>query len=144
MVSKGFFVSGVNMVPTSELQFSCIHANGPGGQGVNTSSSAVQLRFDVRNSPSLTPETKERLLRLAGGRATAEGELVLTASEFRSQTRNREAVLARLQAMLKQAATPPKPRRATKCPRSQKLLRLKAKKIRSERKRARRPPQRDD
>ena len=126
------------MISESELQFSCVHANGPGGQGVNTSSSAVQLRFDVKNSPSLSAEIKERLLRLAGSRATADGEVIILAAEFRSQLRNREAARARLQELLDQAATPPKPRRPTKCPRSQKLLRLKAKRIRSERKRNRR------
>ena len=126
------------MISESELQFSCVHANGPGGQGVNTSSSAVQLRFDAKNSPSLSTEVKERLLRLAGSRATADGEVIILAAEFRSQLRNREAARARLQELLDQAATPPKPRRPTKCPRSQKLLRLKAKRIRSERKRNRR------
>ncbi|MBR4518309.1 MAG: aminoacyl-tRNA hydrolase [Victivallales bacterium] len=132
------------MISESELQFSCVHANGPGGQGVNTSSSAVQLRFDVKNSPSLSAEIKERLLRLAGSRATADGEVVILATEFRSQLRNREAARARLQELLDQAATPPKPRRPTKCPRSQKLLRLRAKRIRSERKRNRRPPTGED
>ena len=125
------------MISESELQFSCVHANGPGGQGVNTSSSAVQLRFDAKNSPSLSTEVKERLLRLAGSRATADGEVIILAAEFRSQLRNREAARARLQELLDQAATPPKPRRPTKCSRSQKLLRLKAKRIRSERKRNR-------
>ena len=132
------------MISENELQFSCVHADGPGGQGVNTSSSAVQLRFDVKNSPYLSPEVKERLLRLAGGRATADGEIVILASEFRSQLRNREAARERLQELLAQAATPPKPRRPTKCPRSQKLLRLKAKRIRSERKKNRRVPSGDD
>lgn len=134
----------MGMVPESELQFSCVHANGPGGQGVNTSSSAVQLRFDVAGSPSLSPEVKSRLLALAGSRATADGVLVLAASQFRSQLRNREAVLARLEAMLDQAARPPRPRRPTKCPRSQKLLRLKAKRLRSERKKIRQRPSSDD
>ena len=132
------------MISESELQFSCVHANGPGGQGVNTSSSAVQLRFDVKNSPSLSAEIKERLLRLAGSRATADGEVVILATEFRSQLRNREAARARLQELLDQAATPPKPRRPTKCPRSQKLLRLRAKRIRSEFLRIRRPPTGED
>lgn len=132
------------MISESELQFSCVHANGPGGQGVNTSSSAVQLRFDVKNSPSLSAEIKERLLRLAGSRATTDGEVVILATEFRSQLRNREAARTRLQELLDQAATPPKPRHPTKCPRSQKLLRLRAKRIRSERKRNRRPPTGED
>lgn len=128
------------MILESELQFSCVHSSGPGGQGVNTSSSAVQLRFDVAGSPSLSPEVKERLLRLAGSRATSDGAIVILATEFRSQLRNREAARVRLQELLDQAAKPPTPRRPTKCPRSQKLLRLKAKRIRSERKRTRRSP----
>ena len=132
------------MVPESELQFICVHSNGPGGQGVNTSSSAVQLRFDVAASPSLAPEVKSRLLALAGNRATGEGILILTAAEFRSQLRNREAALARLQNLLEQAAKPPRPRRPTRCPRGQKLLRLKAKRLRAERKQARQRPSCDD
>ena len=132
------------MISESELQFSCVHANGSGGQGVNTSSSAVQLRFGVKNSPSLSAEIKERLLRLAGSRATDDGEVVILATEFRSQLRNREAARARLQELLDQAATPPKPRRPTKCPRSQKLLRLRAKRIRSDFLMIRRPPRGED
>ena len=128
------------MLPESELQFSCVHSGGPGGQGVNTASSAVQLRVDVKGSPSLTEEVKARLLRLAGSRATAEGEIVILATEFRSQLRNREAAKARLQELLTAAARPPKPRRPTKCPRSQKLLRLTAKRIRSARKQNRKTP----
>ena len=130
--------------PESELHFSCVHSNGPGGQGVNTSSSAVQLRVDVKGSPSLTEEVKARLLHLAGCRATADGEIVIIASEFRSQHRNREASLARFQKLLEAASKPPKPRRPTQCPNSQKLLRLKAKRIQAERKRNRRPPSGED
>ena len=92
----------------------------------------------------MSPEAKERLLRLAGSRATAAGEVVILAAEFRSQRRNREAARQRLQELLDQAAAPPAPRRPTKCPRSQKLLRLKAKRLRSERKRTRRTPERDE
>ena len=132
------------MLPESELQFSCVHSGGPGGQGVNTSSSAVQLRVDVKDSPSLTEEVKARLLRMAGSRATADGEVIIIASEFRSQLRNREAALARFQKLLEAAAKPPKPRRPTRCPASQKLLRLKAKRIQSERKQNRKPPTGED
>ena len=92
----------------------------------------------------MSPEVKERLLRLAGGRATAEGEIVIIATEFRSQLRNREAARQRLQELLDQAARPPVPRRPTKCPRSQKLLRLRAKRLRSERKRTRQRPGADE
>ena len=97
-----------------ELSVSFIRASGPGGQNVNKVSSAVQLRFDVRNSPSLPEGVKTRLKTLAGRRLTAEGVLVLTAQQYRSQERNREDAVQRLIELIRQAAVVPKARRATK------------------------------
>ena len=97
-----------------EVDESFIRASGPGGQNVNKVASAVQLRFDVRQSPSLPPPVRERLERLAGNRVSQDGILVITAQRFRSQERNRADALHRLVALILRAATPPRTRRATR------------------------------
>jgi ribosome-associated protein len=97
-----------------EISESFIRASGPGGQNVNKVASAVQLRFDVRQSPSLPPPVRERLERLAGRRLSQDGILVITAQRFRSQERNRADALQRLVALIGRAATPPPRRRATR------------------------------
>ena len=98
----------------AEIHESFVRAGGPGGQHVNTTSSAVQLRFDVRGSPSLAPDVRRRLEALAGSRLTNDGVLVLHVQSHRSQLRNREEALARLVALVRAAARPPTPRKATK------------------------------
>src|SRR5229473_4295539 len=98
----------------AEISESFIRASGPGGQNVNKVASAVQLRFDVRQSPSLPPPVRERLERLAGNRVSQDGVLIITAQRFRSQERNRADALDRLVALILRAATPPRPRRATR------------------------------
>ena len=105
-----------------------MRAAGPGGQHVNTTSSAVQLRFDVRHSPSLPDDVRHRLERLAGRRLTSEGVLVLVAQGERSQKRNREEALARLVELVRAAARPPTPRKKTKPSRASKRRRLDDKK----------------
>lgn len=112
----------------SEIEESFVRAAGPGGQHVNKTSSAVQLRFDVRHSPSLAPDVRHRLERLAGSRLTRDGVLVLMAQSERSQKRNREEALARLVALVREAARPPVPRKATKPTRASKRRRLDSKK----------------
>ena len=90
-------------IDEAELQESFIRASGPGGQNVNKVSTAVQLRFDVRNSPSLPDYVRERLERLAGQRLTNDGVLIITAQRFRTQERNREDAQARLVELIRQA-----------------------------------------
>lgn len=111
----------------SELSISFIRASGPGGQNVNKVSSAAQLRFDLRRSPSLPDAVAVRAARLAGSRLTTDGVIVITADRFRVQSQNRDDAIARLVELLKQAAVPPKPRRATKPTLASKTRRLDSK-----------------
>jgi ribosome-associated protein len=120
-----------------ELQESFIRASGPGGQNVNKVESAVQLRFDVRNSPSLPEDVKERLERIAGKRLTNDGVLIITAQRFRMQERNREDAVNRLVELIRQATERPKPRRPTRPTLASKKRRLEAKGRRSEIKKGR-------
>jgi ribosome-associated protein len=113
-------MSGFDL-PDSELEERFIRASGPGGQNVNKVSSAVELRFDVRASPSLPEAARQALLR--SGRLTRDGVLVIRAQRFRDQERNRADARARLAAIIARAATPPKPRRPTKVPKSSKVKR---------------------
>jgi ribosome-associated protein len=128
-----------------EIRFEFIRASGPGGQKVNKSSSAVQLRFNVLGSPSLPDEVRSRLITLAGRRLSEEGILVIEARRFRSQDRNRQDALERLCSLLRQAAREPRRRRHTRPGRAAKDRRLQEKKRRSELKKQRgRPEHRDD
>ena len=111
----------------SEIQESFIAASGPGGQNVNKVATAVQLRFDMANSPSMSDDVKMRLARIAGRRLTNDGVIVLVAQQFRSQDRNRQDALDRLIAMIQEAAVPPVPRRPTRPTLGSKKRRLESK-----------------
>ena len=114
-----------------EIKFEFIRSSGPGGQNVNKVATAVQLRFDVRNSQSISPEIRDRLLRLAGNRATSSGEILIEARRFRTQSRNREDAMERLVQLIRLASIPPKIRRKSRPTQASKLKRLQEKKRRS-------------
>jgi len=126
-------------VPADELQFQFFRSSGPGGQNVNKVATAVRLRFDVRNSTSLPPDVKERLLRLAASRLTDDGVILIEARRFRTQERNREDARARLTAWIAKAAAAPRPRRPTGPSPASRQRRLLAKQRHSAAKRRRRP-----
>jgi len=110
-----------------ELEFSFIRASGPGGQNVNKVSSAVQMRFDARGSPSLTNDVSIRLQKLAGARLTLDGVIVITAARHRTQERNRADAVERLVALIAKAAVAPVKRKPTKPTKAAKARRLDAK-----------------
>jgi len=116
----------------AEIQESFIRSPGPGGQKVNKTETGVQLRFDAAASPSLPPAVMARLRKLAGRRMTADGVIVITATAYRTQERNRRDALARLVELIRKAATPPKRRRATRPTAGSVKRRLESKKRRGD------------
>ncbi len=125
-------------IDEAELEESFVLASGPGGQNVNKVASAVQLRFDMGRSVSLPWEVKQRLGALAGRRMTKDGVLVLEASRFRDQARNRTDARERLLQLIREAAIAPKKRRSTKPTRASREKRIESKRKHSRLKRTRR------
>jgi len=131
-------------IAETEIEERFIRAAGPGGQKVNKTESAVQLRFDARHSPALSNAQFLRLKRLAGRRMTADGIVVITARQFRTQDLNRKDAMERLASLIRDAAEPPKRRRLTKTPRAEKRKRLDGKRHKSTIKKARGSVSRDE
>jgi ribosome-associated protein len=125
-------------IDEGEVDLDFVRASGPGGQNVNKVSSSVQLRFDVKNSPSLPEEVRERLAHLAGNRMTSEGVLVIEAKQFRTQEQNRQDALDRLAGLIRRAAEKPRPRKKTRPTLASKQRRLETKRRKGEIKRLRR------
>ncbi len=118
-------------IPRAELDFRATRAGGPGGQHVNTSSTRVELLWDVNASPSITETQRERLKLKLSKRIGADGVLRLTSAASRSQHQNKQDVIERFARILDQALRLAKPRKKTRVPRAAKEARLKAKKSRS-------------
>ena len=131
-------------LPLAELEFRASRSGGPGGQHVNTSSTRVELWWDVANSPALSEEQRRRLLERLAARLDGSGRLRLVASGSRSQLRNREEALERLREVVAAALVVPKVRKRTRPSRAAKAARLEAKRRRATVKRDRRPPRHEE
>jgi ribosome-associated protein len=137
-------VSSDLSIPEREIELEFVRASGPGGQKINKTATAVQLRFDVANSASLPEDVRQRLLKLAGKRVTEDGVLILQARRYRTQEKNRQDAIGRLIDLIRRASAAPKVRRRVKPSLGSRVRRLEQKRRRSEKKRWRRPPGLDD
>jgi ribosome-associated protein len=129
--SKRIVITPHLAIPEDEIQMKFIRSSGPGGQNVNKVASAVQLRFDVRNSPSLPDEVKKRLIHIAGRKMTKEDILIIQSRRFRTQAENRRDALHRFIQLIQQSTIKPLRRIKTRTPHQVKLRRLEGKRRRS-------------
>jgi ribosome-associated protein len=143
-VSEVVRVTSEIAIPLAELEFRASRASGPGGQGVNTTDSRVELRFDLAGSPSLPPEAKARALRRLAPRLDSSGALRVVAQNRRSQLANRRAALERLTELLSAALATPRPRRPTRPSQAAAARRVESKRRRSATKRLRGRPRDPD
>jgi len=127
-------------VDESEIEYQFIRSPGPGGQNVNKVATGVVLRFNVKSLPALSPLIRERLGKLAGSRISSSGDLIIKATHYRTQNRNKQDALKRLCHLLELAATPPKKRYKTKPTKASIRRRLETKKIQAKTKSLRRKP----
>ena len=124
----------------NEVHFDYVQSSGPGGQNVNKVETAVQLRFDILNSPTLPEQVKNRLIRIAGKRVTSDGVFIITARRYRTQDQNRADALQRLKAWITKASYVPPERRGCRPSRAAQLRRLQAKRLHSRKKETRKKP----
>lgn len=145
MPDMGFLdVSPDLRIPLAELEFRASRSGGPGGQHVNTSSTRVEVTWDVAGSPALSEEQRQRLLARLASRLDGAGRIRLVSSSTRSQLRNREDVTERLREVVARALVVRKARKRTRMPRAAKAARLESKRRRAATKRDRRPPRGED
>lgn len=127
-------------LPDEEILLEFTRSSGPGGQHVNKTETAVDLRFNIATSRALTDAVRRRLLALAGNRVDQNGVLLISAQSYRSQRRNIDEAIERLCELIRRAAVPPRPRRPTRPTKASKERRLTAKKVRGDTKRGRQGP----
>lgn len=133
------YITPTISISEHEIQENFIRASGPGGQNVNKVATAVQIRFHVRNSPSLPDDVRRRLIRLAGKRITEDGLLIIHAHRFRTQKQNRQDAIGRLVDLIRKASERPRTRRKTIPTHASRKRRLNAKRLRGRTKHLRRP-----